>query len=246
MQDLSVKDYDGENINMVTSAMKGAYKILSNKLALPIDFLNIVFDVLEACSVEKFVLHVRGICTNHDQRIKIVDLNYLLSESENKYQSGRLAKMAAGQDSTFAAADAECRNCSERGHYSNECPHPKNESRFGRGCGRGRGRGGRGCGVPTTQTYDRQRDPRFKPPVQEDPRVQNLGNVVAYWCGTCRCWTNHPTNKHTEITMLASRPGNLKVGDPQVNNESKVRNDSNSSNQSSLAKSFAGILTHFG
>ena len=58
LQDLSVKDYDGKNINMVTSTIKGAFKIFSNKRAVPIDFLDIVFKILETCSVDKFVTHI--------------------------------------------------------------------------------------------------------------------------------------------------------------------------------------------
>ena len=236
LQDLSVKDHDGENINLVTSTIKGAYEILSNKQAVPIDFLDIVFDVLETCSVEKYVLHVRGIRTNHDQKVKIFDLNYLLSESKNKYQSldDWPSKTAANQNSTFTASDVECWNCGERGHYANECPDPKNKSRSGRGCGQGQGRGGRrqGCRCTgqrsqtfKTRLYNCQKDPHFKPPGEDDPRVRTLGNVVKYWCGTCWCWTNHPTNKHTEITMLAEKTRKSEGGRPSSRQQIKSFKD---------------------
>ena len=86
LQDLSVKDYNGENVRQVCSTIKGAYEVLVNKNAVPPDFLEIVFDIFERCLVEKNVLHIRGIKTNHDQRVKIADLTYLLTEAENKYQ----------------------------------------------------------------------------------------------------------------------------------------------------------------
>lgn len=259
LQDLSVKDYDGENINLVTSTIKGAYEILSNKRAVPIDFLDIVFDILETCSVDKFTTHIRGIRTNHDQKVKTVDLNYLLYESENKYLSidDWPSKRVEDQDSTFNVSEVECWNCGEKGHFSNECPHPR---RSGRGSGRGKGRGGRGRGrgrgrrqggrgsqYQGRSSYDRQKDPRFRPPGKDDPRVRTLGEVVEYWCGTCRCWTNHPTDKHTEITMLAEKPGNLKARiDDQSQTDEESKSSKPSSDTSSLTKSFAGMLSHFG
>ena len=58
-----------------------------NKRAVPPDFLDLVFEVLERCTVEKFVTHIRGIQTNHEQKVKVIDLGYLLTEVENKYKS---------------------------------------------------------------------------------------------------------------------------------------------------------------
>ena len=57
----------------------------------------------------------------------------------------------------------------------------------------------------------------------------------------------YPTNKHTEILMLAGKPGNLKVGETtdSESKASKAATDT-SSTKSSLTKSFAGMLTHFG
>ena len=86
LQELSVCDYKGENICQVCLTIKGAYKVLVNKTAVPPDFLDLVFDVFDRCSVDKFVLHIRGIKTNHDQKFKIADLMYLLTKIEQKYQ----------------------------------------------------------------------------------------------------------------------------------------------------------------
>ena len=145
VQDLSVWDYDGENARQVCSTIKGAYEVLLNKNAVLPDFLEIIFDILERFSVEKFVLHIQGIKTNHNQCLKVVDLTYLLTEAENKYQE--IADWNGEKvESGFNFNDGFW-NCGAPNHYVRDCPHPDRigENNSGRG-GRGRGRGGRGLG----------------------------------------------------------------------------------------------------
>ena len=84
LQDHSVSDYAGENICMVFSTIKG--EILFNKQAVPPDFLYLVFEVLERCNVEKFVTHICRIKTNHEQKVKVINLTYFLTEAEKKVQ----------------------------------------------------------------------------------------------------------------------------------------------------------------
>ena len=127
------------------------YKVLLDKRALPLDFLDLVFDNLERCSVEKFCLYIRGIRTNHEQRVKGVDLTYLLTEAEQKYQEiddWNGEKVESG----FNADDNVCWNCGSPDHYARDCPlsdchagQGRREHGRGRGSGRGRGnqRGGR-------------------------------------------------------------------------------------------------------
>ena len=98
------------------------YKVLVNENAVPPDFLEIVFDILERSSVEKFVLHIQGIKTNHDQRLKVVDLTYLLTEAENKYQE--IADWNGEKvESGFNFNDGFW-NCGAPNHYVSDCPHP--------------------------------------------------------------------------------------------------------------------------
>ena len=85
LQILGVRDYDGENVCLVTSTIKGAYEVLQNKRSVPPDFLDIVFEVLEKCTVDKFVMHFRGPKTNHNQQVKVLTLAQLLNEVEQKY-----------------------------------------------------------------------------------------------------------------------------------------------------------------
>ena len=85
MQTLRFKDYDGENVQLVSSIMKGSYKVLQNKHSMLTDFLEIVFKVLERCMVKKFVMYVCGIKTNHDQKAKYLTLIELLNKVEQKY-----------------------------------------------------------------------------------------------------------------------------------------------------------------
>ena len=191
-----------------------------------------VFDVLERCSVEKFVLHIRGIQTNHDQKVKVVTLEYLLNEAESKYQEIETWN-GAKQEYSFKV-DNGCWNCGSPDHFACDCPDPdrrpaRGRGGQGRGCGR-YGRGG-GCGGKRNSynnnrregSYDRKTDLRFKPPGKEEARTRKLGDVVEYWCGTCRCWTNHPTDKHADIALLAANPvkGDLVIKDNRSSTDKK-------------------------
>ena len=114
LQELSVKDYEGKNIRQVCSTIKAAYKVLFNKGAVPLDFLDLVFDVFDHCSVKKFVLHIRSIKINHDQKIKIVDLNYLFTKAEQKYQE--LEDWNGKKLESIFTALNECWNCGSPDH----------------------------------------------------------------------------------------------------------------------------------
>ena len=258
LQTLGVRDYDGENVIQACSTIKGAYEVLMNKRAVPIDFLDLVFDVLKRCSIDKFVNHIRGIRVNHDQKVKEIDLNYLLTEAEVKYNNlDDWPGTSTNQDSVFNIETVECWNCGQLGHYSNDCPKPQVDNR-GRGRGRrgrGRGRGGRGGrsrqgrNGARSQTYERSSDPRFKPPSKNDPRVRTLNEVVEYWCGTCRCWTNHPTDKHSAVAMLAdaSQISEISKGDSTttIKDADSLKTGSTDLTISSKKASFAAMLTHF-
>ena len=130
LQALGVKDYNGENIRSVTSTIKGAYEVLQNKRAVPTDFLDIVFEVLERCSVEKFVMFIRGMKNNHDQRVKVITLAELLNDAEQRYiqleGSDEWLGNNESQDSVFYGDD-ECWNCGSKDHYARDCPEPKRQ-----------------------------------------------------------------------------------------------------------------------
>ena len=113
---------------------KKTYEVLQTKSTVPTNFLDMVFEVLERGSVGKCVLHIRGIKTNHEQKVKIITLDYLLTEAENKYQE---IEDWNGQkiESGFSVEDG-CWNCGLPDHYVRECPEP--DCRSARGCG-GRG-----------------------------------------------------------------------------------------------------------
>ena len=84
--------------------------------------MELVFDIFDRCLVKKFILNIRGIKTNHDQKVKIVDLNYLLTKAEQKYQDIEDWN-GSKQEASFAAPE-ECWNCGDPGHYAWDCPHP--------------------------------------------------------------------------------------------------------------------------
>ena len=182
LQDLSVCNYDGENICLCCSTIKGAHEVLANKKAVPHNFVDLVFDVLERFSVEKFVTYMRGIKKNHKQKVKVVDLNYLLSETEQKFQDIDDWNGVKNEDSIFLVGGNGFWNYGAKDHYTRDCPHPKQNHSGrssggggrsvcgrgrrcgGRGCGCGR-RGGQGCGRSSLADYDCETDPFLNHPV---------------------------------------------------------------------------------
>ena len=206
--------------------------------------------MLERFTVENFVAHICGICTNHNQKVRIVDLNYVLTEAKTKYNNSDnwLGEQATGQDSEFVAEEVEYWNCRQKGHYARDCPQPRKDN-FNRGRQGGRGRGQeRGCGGRTRNRreknvgYDRNSDPQLKPPGKEYPRVRSINDVVEYWCRTCRCWTNHPTDKHVKIALMAQ---DKESKQQQAEEISKVLDLESTKSGSSKGSSFAAMLTHF-
>ena len=73
-------------------------------------------------------------------------------------------------------------------------------------------------------------DARFKPPAKGAPRVRNIGDVVNYLCGTCRCWTK-PPNRQAQRHRKSRR---ITVED--------IKEDKSEQNNTS----FAAILTYYG
>ena len=80
------------------------------------------------------MLHIQGIKTNHHHKVKVVDLTYLLTNAEQKYQE---IESWNGEEveSEFVGNDG-CWNCGSLNHYTRDCPHPDRQSGRG-GCGGG-------------------------------------------------------------------------------------------------------------
>ena len=59
--------------------------MLQNKPLFPTNVLDIVFEMLERWSIEKNVMHVKGLKINHDEKIKELTLAQILNKVEQKY-----------------------------------------------------------------------------------------------------------------------------------------------------------------
>ena len=208
-----------------------------------------------------------SIATNHEQRVKTTDIEHFLADAENKYidmiNTGDWnAGTSKENQSSVLLSQIECWNCKKKGHISRDCrSKTKNQSNQGRG--RGRGRGGRGSrnsnNNNNTHSQDAKKpDSRFRPPKVNEPKVRKIGNLLESWCGTCKCWTNHSTDKHKKLVDLShSNDGNNDDQKSEVSSVRSGRSTSRGSRTSTISSSrrsntgnnnnaFAGIFSHFG
>ena len=71
LQELSITNYEGKIVRLACSTIKGAYETLQNKRAVPPDVLDLVFEILERCPIDKFVNHLRGIKKIMNSKLKL-------------------------------------------------------------------------------------------------------------------------------------------------------------------------------
>jgi len=215
VENLSLTDIPGENVQTATSFLRGAAEHLSNNDGLPSDYLELVAIALKKCSTKEFTDYITSIFLNHEQGIKKMTLDSFLTDADNKYTaltSRGAWEIGTGSKDHNSAFHAEvtCYRCNKKGHYSRDCPsnrnnggkggnggRGKNNDRGGRGGGRGRnGRGGRGG----TSGGGKNKDDIDKtPPKPGEPhrrKKKDGSDAFEDWCGTCARWGNHPTAKH--------------------------------------------------
>ena len=210
VENFSLLEVTGENVQTATSFLRGASEHLSNNGGLPSDYLELAAIALKKCSTKEFADFINSIYLNHEQGIKRLALETLLSEADNKYttlvsrgawEAGTGSK---SHDSVFHAG-VTCYNCNKVGHYAKDCPKNKNKPKNGRSNenkgGRGRGKGGeKGGKGNNNQTVDRT------PPKPGEPhkRKKKNGSGDEAWCGTCGRWGNHATSEHRKPAQQAN------------------------------------------
>jgi Zinc knuckle len=222
MEQLSVKDFDGESVVKFCSVMRGAVELLSNNNALPSDAIEIVGQGLKNSSTAEFNEFISLLLHNHEIGTKALTIETLLSMAEGKYsdlwskgswESGTGPK---SQDSSFFAG--ECFNCGKKGHMARDCKAPKKEGhvqggygkrggrsgrggRGGRSGGRGRGRGskGRGGGLEGAEKGEKGE----VPPKPGESRTKTIDGKVVHWCGRCQKWCDHSTEQHRQMAAKA-------------------------------------------
>ena len=270
LQTMALKDFDGENVIRAASTIKGAIEILKNNEAVPRDILDMVFNIMKRCSTPDFVTVIGTIATNHEQRVKTTDIEHFLADAENKYMDmlntgDWNAGTSKDNQSSVFLSQIECWNCGKKGHMSKDCRSKnRNQNNQARGRGRGRGRGGRGNRTSNNNNNNsrsqdfRKADSRFQPPKVNEPKVRKIGNLLESWCGTCKYWTNHSTDKHKELAALSdSNDNNDYEHTSEVSSVRTGRSTSRSSRTSTTISSkrsskgdnnnaFAGMISHFG
>lgn len=176
---LRLTDFDGENVLLAVSFLRGAIQLLSNNNSVPHDILNSVFNMMRAASTPAFVSFVTNLETVFDlpDLVKDKSVEFLLDKLESKYTTllGSNQWMSTSQPSSFKAAsnpqsaptgdaNAEviCFNCGAFGHKVTECSLPRNAENIKRYMAIIRGpssnsRGRRYGGRRTSQTRRRIR-----------------------------------------------------------------------------------------
>ena len=203
LEDLKLSAFQGENVKSAVSLIKGAVGLLENNGAVPSDMIDIAFRIMKSSSSLEFNTHVNAMRTNHDLKVKTMELDDLLLNLQTKYNELTLnGEWDVGtnddnQNSIFTSY--ECHSCGGTDHFWRQCPS-QNMDRValrlrelgvqprGRG-GRGRGRGGRGSAAP--------RNVFRIPPGRGQPHVRRRGPLVERWCGTCGVWGSHASEQHS-------------------------------------------------
>ena len=145
-----LSDFDGENVLVAVSFLRGAIQLLSNNGADPHDILNTVFNMMRTCSTPAFMSFVTNLETMFElpDLVKDRSVEFLLDKLETKYTSllGSSQWLAHSMPPTSsspagftASPDADepeeviCfTNCGALGHKSTDCSNPRDLARIRR------------------------------------------------------------------------------------------------------------------
>jgi len=82
---LKLKDQAGENVNDVTSLLRGAITFLNSNKAFPADMMEVAHNIMRECSTDAFVSEIDNVYFNHRSGVKPISLNDFLSRCEASY-----------------------------------------------------------------------------------------------------------------------------------------------------------------
>ena len=175
VNDLKLSDFDGENVLLFGSYIRGAILLLKNHKAVPHDMTQLIYKGLKASSCNEFTEFITAM-HNADKlgsRKNQLSPDDILKKAEKEYTDlvGRNEwtpkSIKVNQESSFYNDDNNnnnkpqgtmCYNYGSLDHLLNDCPHQLNQDSIDKrkailsapssgGRGRGRGRnGGRGQG----------------------------------------------------------------------------------------------------
>lgn len=231
---LRLSDFDGENVLVAVSFLRGAIQLLSNNGAVPHDILNTVFNMMRSCSTPAFVSFVTNLETMFEMPDLVKDrsVEFLLDKLETKYtsllgSSQWLAHSASPGAAGFKSSpDSEdqsetiCFNCGALGHKANACDKPRDPDRIRRYSAAIRGssrpleptksRNGRRSGGDNKDKDPKKTPDALRtPPRPGDPHTKVFPSLgERHWCGRCTCWTDHGTSNHPPPADSSPLSGN--------------------------------------
>ena len=85
LEDLSIRDFDGESVVSYASIMRGVIEQLRNNNAVPRDSIQLIADGLKKSSTDDFSGYISLLINAHGSGIRALTEEALLKEAENKY-----------------------------------------------------------------------------------------------------------------------------------------------------------------
>jgi uncharacterized protein YacL (UPF0231 family) len=185
LENIKLKDVDGENVSILASWIRGATLYLKNNNSLPSDIFYIIKESLRACSTDQFVKYIDTIYTNHQLKLVTLDPDEFLDLAEAEYKTMLTAKQWAvftkKKGSAFMASSnnktIKCWKCGQEGHTRANCPNNTSSENTQPGQG------------------------QWARPEPGQPQKKMINGKLYQWCAKCKKWSQtHGTDGHQNET----------------------------------------------
>jgi hypothetical protein len=219
LENMKLTDYDGENVRDCVSFVRGANQILQDHKNVPSDIANIILEVFEHSSCERFVTKVTQIRNSIELRTKDYQVDEILNILEEDYTDKLGSGKWTAKDSSKNEGSAfsltlsymMCFNCGKFGHGVRNCPEPIDEAAIAKrkklvvkegnnhSNNTRKGKGGKRFQKDKDEgdtNSERNKETKKQPPKKGESHEKDFNGKKLYWCGKCGKWTNHKTSEH--------------------------------------------------